>query len=94
MPNAFLYNLDGEKTLFPAGQLTEHFYKKEFDCKCGCGTGQINKVLSGNRHLLEENLGLEAAFSGVECCDWVAHGDSRIGVYRCPLSCEGPDREH
>ena len=26
-------------------KLTEHFSKKEFDCQCGCDTGQINMTL-------------------------------------------------
>ena len=55
---------------------------------------QIDEVLSGDRHLLEEDLGLEAAFSGVESRGWVAHLASKIGVYRSPLSCETPDREN
>ena len=45
MPNAFIYNMDGEKTLLPKGKLTEHFSKKEFDCRCGCDTGPINMIL-------------------------------------------------
>ena len=45
MPNAFLYNMEGEKTMLQKGQLTKHFSKKEFDCKCGCETGPINMVL-------------------------------------------------
>ena len=45
MPNAFLYNMEGEKTMLPKGKLTEHFSKKEFDCKCGCETGPINMIL-------------------------------------------------
>ena len=45
MPNAFLYNMEGEKKMFPKGQLTDHFSKKEFDCQCGCGTGEISMEL-------------------------------------------------
>jgi len=45
MPNAFVYDMEGNKTELRQGRLTEHFNKKEFDCQCGCGTGQINMVL-------------------------------------------------
>ncbi len=45
MPNAFIYNMEGEKKMLKAGQLTEHFSKKEFDCQCGCGTGKISMEL-------------------------------------------------
>ena len=45
MPNAFLYNMEGEKKMFPKGKLTDHFNKKEFDCQCGCGTGEISMEL-------------------------------------------------
>ena len=45
MANGFLYNMEGEKKMFPKGQLTDHFSKKEFDCQCGCGTGEISMEL-------------------------------------------------
>ena len=45
MPNAFIYNMEGEKKMLRAGQITEHFSKKEFDCQCGCDAGPINRVL-------------------------------------------------
>ena len=45
MPNAFLYNMEGEKKMLPKGKLTDHFSKKEFDCQCGCGTGEISMEL-------------------------------------------------
>lgn len=68
MPNAFLYNLEGEKTLFPAGQLSEHFFKKEFDCKCGCGTGQINKVLVQKLELARKEYASPMRItSGIRC---------------------------
>ena len=31
--------------MLKAGQLTQHFSKKEFDCQCGCGTGKISMEL-------------------------------------------------
>ena len=37
--------MDGEKKMFPKGQLTDHFSKKEFDCQCGCVTGEISMEL-------------------------------------------------
>lgn len=37
--------MEGEKKMLKAGQLTEHFSKKEFDCQCGCGTGKISMEL-------------------------------------------------
>ena len=45
MPNAFIYNMEGEKKMLRAGQLTTHFSKKEFECQCGCGTGTISNSL-------------------------------------------------
>ena len=52
MPNAFLYNMKGEKKMLKAGQLTEHFSRKEFDCQCGCGTGEISMELVKNLELV------------------------------------------
>ena len=43
--------MEGEKTMLQKGRLTEHFSKKEFDCKCGCDTGQISMLLV---HTLEQ----------------------------------------
>ena len=31
--------MEGEKQV---PQLTTHFHEKEFDCRCGCGTGKIS----------------------------------------------------
>jgi len=45
MPNAFVYDMEGNKTMLGKGRLTEHFSRKEFDCQCGCGTGEISMEL-------------------------------------------------
>jgi uncharacterized protein YcbK (DUF882 family) len=37
--------MEGEKKMLPKGKLTDHFSKKEFDCQCGCGTGEISMEL-------------------------------------------------
>ena len=68
MPNAFLYNMKGEKTLLMKGQITEHFSRKEFACKCGCGTGEINHVLVQNLELARRDLKRPMRInSGIRC---------------------------
>jgi len=100
MPNAFLYNLDGEKTLFPAGQLTEHFYKKEFDCKCGCGTGQINKVLVDKLEMARRDYQQPMRInSGIRCLDHNRSIGSRdtsshIKCVAADISCKGMEDRH
>ena len=45
MPNAFVYDMEGNKIMLGKGRLTEHFTRSEFDCQCGCGTGEISMEL-------------------------------------------------
>ena len=45
MANTFVYNMKGEKIMSATDQLTDHFKKKEFDCQCNCGTGEISMAL-------------------------------------------------
>lgn len=70
MPNAFLYNMKGEKTLLMKGQLTEHFSRKEFDCQCGCGTGEISMELVELLELTRLEYGKPMRInSGIRCLE-------------------------
>ena len=76
MPNAFLYNMKGEKKMLKDGQLTEHFSKKEFDCKCGCNTGPINMILVEKLELARMEFGRGMRInSGIRCL----HHNRKIG---------------
>ena len=76
MPNAFLYNMEGEKKMLREGQITKHFSKKEFDCQCGCDTGPINRVLVEKleQARLEFGRGMKIN-SGIRCL----HHNRKIG---------------
>ena len=76
MANGFLYNMEGEKKMLKEGQLTDHFSKKEFDCKCGCNTGPINMVLVEKLESarLEFGRGMRIN-SGIRCL----HHNRKIG---------------
>jgi len=70
MPNAFIYNMEGEKKMLRAGQLTEHFSKKEFDCQCGCGTGTISDSLVQKLELVRVEYGRPMRInSGIRCLE-------------------------
>ena len=70
MPNAFLYNMEGEKKMFPKGQLTKHFSKKEFDCQCGCDTGTIHTLLVQKLELARVEYGKSMRInSGIRCLE-------------------------
>ena len=70
MPNGFIYNMDGEKTVFPAGQLTEHFSKKEFACQCDCGTGKISMDLVNRLESARVDFGKGMRInSGIRCLE-------------------------
>ena len=70
MPNAFLYNMEGEKKMLKAGQLTEHFSKKEFDCQCGCDTGEISMELVNKLESARVDFGRGMRInSGIRCLE-------------------------
>jgi hypothetical protein len=70
MPNAFIYNMEGEKKMLRAGQLTDHFSKKEFDCQCGCGTGTIHTLLVQKLELARVEYGKSMRInSGIRCLE-------------------------
>ena len=54
----------------PSGQLTTHFNKKEFDCQCGCGTGEINMELVKNLELVRLEYDKPMRInSGIRCLE-------------------------
>ena len=70
MPNAFIYNMEGEKKMLKAGQLTDHFSKKEFACQCGCGTGEISMDLVNKLESVRVEYGKAMRInSGIRCLE-------------------------
>ena len=64
--------MKGEKKTMqlPSGQLTTHFNKKEFDCQCGCGTGEINMELVKNLELVRLEYDKPMRInSGIRCLE-------------------------
>ena len=60
--------MEGEKTMLQKGRLTEHFSKKEFDCKCGCDTGQISMMLVEKLEQARVDYGKSMRInSGIRC---------------------------
>ena len=100
MPNAFIYDMDGEKTLLPKGKLSEHFYRKEFDCQCGCGTGKINPILVQRLEVASREYGQPMRInSGLRC---LSHNrkigsrdtSSHIKGLAADIGCVGMDDRH
>ena len=57
-------------------KLTDHFSKKEFDCKCGCNTGPINMILVEKLELARMEFGRGMRInSGIRCL----HHNRKIG---------------
>ena len=100
MPNAFLYNMEGEKTMLQKGRLTEHFTKKEFDCKCGCDTGSINMVLVERLEQARRDYGRPMRInSGIRCLEHnrkIGSTDtsSHIKCLAAVISCVGMGDRH
>lgn len=70
MPNTFLYDLEGKKTMLGKGRLTEHFNRNEFDCQCRCGTGEISMELVQNLELVRLEYGKPMRInSGIRCLE-------------------------
>lgn len=70
MPNAFLYDLEGNKIELRQGKLTEHFNRKEFDCQCGCGTGEIDIGLVQKLELARQEYKKPMRInSGIRCLE-------------------------
>ena len=70
MPNAFLYDLEGNKIELRQGKLTEHFNRKEFDCQCGCGTGVIDIGLVQKLELARQEYKKPMRInSGIRCLE-------------------------
>lgn len=70
MPNAFVYDMEGKKTMLGKGKLTKHFNRKEFDCQCGCGTGEISMKLVENLELARVDYGKAMRInSGIRCLE-------------------------
>lgn len=50
------------------GDLTAHFSRSEFACRCGCGSDGVDPELVRNLELLREAIGLPIQInSGVRC---------------------------
>ena len=70
MPNTFIYNMEGEKSMLREGYITEHFSKKEFDCQCGCGTGEISMDLVNKLESARVDFGRGMRInSGIRCLE-------------------------
>ena len=70
MPNAFVYDMEGNKTMLGKGRLTEHFNKSEFACQCGCGTGDISMELVEILELVRLEYGKPMRInSGIRCLE-------------------------
>jgi len=70
MPNAFVYDMEGKKTMLGKGKLTEHFTRKEFDCQCGCGTGEISMDLVEKLEKARTDLNRPMRInSGIRCLE-------------------------
>ena len=100
MPNAFIYDMDGEKTLLPKGKITEHFSRKEFDCQCGCGIGTINSILVQKLEVARREYGQPMRInSGLRC---LSHNrkigsrdtSSHIKGLAADIGCVGMDDRH
>ena len=82
------------------GQITEHFSKKEFDCKCGCGTGEINRVLVQNLEMARRDLKRPMRInSGIRCLNHnraIGSRDtsSHIKCVAADIGCTSMDDRH
>ena len=94
----FLYNDKGEKKL--PMQLSEHFHKEEFDCKCGCDTGTINSILVQKLEVARREYGQPMRInSGLRC---LSHNrkigsrdtSSHIKGLAADVGCVGMDDRH
>ena len=92
--------MEGEKKMLKAGQLTEHFSKKEFDCKCGCETGPINMVLVDKVEQARREYGRPMRInSGIRCLHHnrsIGSSDtsSHIKCLAADVSCVGMEERH
>ena len=95
--STFVYNMEGKKTM---GQLSDHFTKKEFDCKCNCGTGEISMTLVNNLEKSRVEYGKPMRInSGIRCLEHNRKIGSRdtsshIKCLAADVSCVGMDDRH
>lgn len=53
------------------GDLSAHFSRKEFACRCGCGRDEVHPLLVTALEALRERLGRPVVItSGVRCPEW------------------------
>lgn len=92
------YNERGEKII--QMKLTDHFTKKEFDCKCGCNHGPINLVLVEKLEICRKEFGKPMRInSGIRC---LAHNrnigsrdtSSHIKCLAADVSCTNMEDRH